>query len=317
MPILGYSLHANYGVNHVGEQITTVSAGDKEVTTRVERAYLRPGLMRLEYLDGPLKGVKVWDDGHRIYRYRPDKNRLDVTPASVCRPLDLEERLALVRENYTASLEGETGIAGREAQQILLRSRHPGNPWKRLWIDKETYLMLGSEDYDSHDRRLRSTRFVKLALDTQPESDFHPTPELLKRITPRMSWDPAADEAPQSAERISRQVGFALLLPAFVPPGYHLLGSFAVPCECGRGDEAVRSKYTDGLNTISVFQCGHPCAKGDQCWVANTRHAVALQLAREQDTFLVVGEMDRAILEKMARSVPPRPDQPVSGLGTN
>lgn len=105
MPMLGWALHACFGVNHVGEQITTVSAGDKEVTTRVQLAYLRPGLMRLQYLDGPLKGVKVWDDGHRIYRYHPDKDRMDVKPAAQCRPLDLEQRLALVRENYTASLE--------------------------------------------------------------------------------------------------------------------------------------------------------------------------------------------------------------------
>jgi outer membrane lipoprotein-sorting protein len=313
MPILGWALHACYGVNHVGEQITTVSAGDKEVTTRVNLAYLRPGLMRLQYLDGPLKGVKVWDDGHRIYRYRPDKNRMDVKPTAQCRPLDLEQQLALVRKNYTASLASETVVAGRKAQEVLLRSRHPGNPWKRLWIDEDTYLMLGSEDYDSHDHRLRATRFVKLALDTQPESVFHPDPALLQRVTPRVSGDSAADEAPQSAERLSRRVGFAILLPEYTPPGYRLLGSFAIPCECGRGDEAVRSKYSDGLNTISVFQCGHPCANGDQCWVANARHAVALQLPRGQDTFLFVGEVDRSMLEQMARSVPLRPNRVASG----
>lgn len=312
MPILGWALHACYGVNHVGEQVTTVTAGDKQVTTHVELAYRRPGLMRLQYLDGPLKGVKVWGDGNRTYRYRPDKDRLDVKPAALCRPLELEQQLALVQENYTASMEREAVVAGRKAHQILLRSRHPGNPWKRLWIDEETFLMLGSEDYDAHDRRLRSTQFVTLALDTQPESLFHPREDLLKRVTPRLKWDPAADEVAQTAAKISRRVGFEVLLPEYVPPGYRLLGSFVIPCECGRGDEAVRSKYTDGLNTISVFQCGHPCAKGDQCWVANTRHAVALQLARSQDTFLFVGELDRSMLEQMAHSVPPRPDRVIS-----
>ena len=68
-----------------------------------------------------------------------------------------------------------------------------------------------------------------------------PSEALLKRVSPRVKWDPAADEAPQSAERISRRVGFEILLPTFVPTGYRLLGSFAIPCECGRGDAGFRN----------------------------------------------------------------------------
>jgi len=307
MPILAWALHACYGVNHVGEEVTTVSSGKNEVTARVRLAYRRPGLTWLRYLDGPLKGVEVWEDSNRTYRYLPSKDRLEVAPVAPSRPPQLERRLDLVRANYEAVLEGSTAIAGRQAHQIALRPRHPGNPWKRLWIDEETYLMLGSEDYDAQDRRLRSTRFVSLKLDTAPESAFQPKVDLLKRVSKRVTWNPAADEAPASAAQIARRVGFAVLLPKSVPPGYQLLGSFLVPCQCGRGDELVRSQFTDGLNTISVFQCGHPCARGSDCMVGSCPQAVAVRLARGEDTFLFVGEVDRSMLEQMAQSVPPRP----------
>jgi hypothetical protein len=49
--------------------------------------------------------------------------------------------------------------------------------------------------------------------------------------------------------------------------------------------------------------------------VANAPQAVAVRLARGEDTFLFVGELDRSMLEKMARSVPPRPNRVVSQRG--
>src|SRR5437899_3151307 len=73
MQYVGWAMHACYGLNHVGEQVTTVLAGGRKVTSRVKLEYCRPGLTHLHYLNGPLRGVEVWEDLHRIYRYLPDK----------------------------------------------------------------------------------------------------------------------------------------------------------------------------------------------------------------------------------------------------
>jgi outer membrane lipoprotein-sorting protein len=307
--ILSYAMACCYGLNRVGEQTTVVISGDKRVTTRVELAYRRPGMTRLRYLDGKLAGVEVWEDRDRVYRYLPDKKVLEVTPAAPSRPQRLQQRLRLVRQNYTASLEGSDTVAGRRALRIVLRPRHPGNPWKRMWVDAESYLMLGSEDYTSDNRLMRSTRFTRVSYRTEPESFFKPRPELLKRV----SWNPSADESPRPPAQIERKVGFPILLPRYVPPGYQLRGSFVVPCQCGCGEGTVRSQYSDGLNMISVFQCGHPCAHGGTCMVAGAPQGAAVRLTRGKDTFLFVSDLARSELEKMARSLPPRePEQTVS-----
>src|SRR5438874_322647 len=78
MQYVSWALHACYGLNHAGEQTTTVKAGDRQFTSRVAIAYRRPGMRHLRYLGGPLLGVQVWEDLHRVYRYLPDKDRLEV-----------------------------------------------------------------------------------------------------------------------------------------------------------------------------------------------------------------------------------------------
>jgi hypothetical protein len=160
--------------------------------------------------------------------------------------------------------------------------------------------MLGSEDYGPDDRLLRSTRFTSLAYRTEPESLFRPPAALLKKAT----WNPSADEAPRPAAQIERRVGFKILLPNYVPPGYELRGSFVAPCQCGCGDNTVRSQYGDGLNTISVFHCGHPCKHGRNCLVANAPQGVAVRITQGKDSFLLVSELARTELEKMSRSIP-------------
>jgi negative regulator of sigma E activity len=303
MKIVSWAMHSCYGLNRTGVQVTTVAAGKKQVTSRVEVAYRCPGMMRLRYLSGPLVGVRIWQDVHRVYRYLPEKRRLEVTPKEASRPAQLEKKLQLLEKNYQAVLEGRDLVAGRTAHRIMLRSRHPGNPWKRLWIDRKSYLMVGSEDYDSHDRLLRSTRFTSLALQIEPEKSFQPPATYLKRVVS----NPAAEGVPLPPEQISRRVGFEILLPRYVPPGYQLIGSFVNRDKCACGDETARSVYSDGLNAISVFQCGRFSVQGGACWGANVPDGV--RFSRGSDSFVLVGELDRAELEKMAQSLPPRSAQ--------
>src|SRR5437870_632442 len=100
MQYVSWALHACYGLNHAGEQTTTVKAGDKQFTSRVAIAYRRPGMRHLRYLGGPLHGVQVWEDLHRVYRYLPDKDRLEVAPDEPKDPRQLEQRLDLMQKNY-------------------------------------------------------------------------------------------------------------------------------------------------------------------------------------------------------------------------
>src|SRR4029078_7187727 len=103
---------------------------------------------------------------------------------------------------------------------------------------------------------------TSLALRDEPEASFHPPLSYLNRVTS----NPATEGVPLPRQEIARRVGFEVLLPRYVPPGYRLTGSFVNRDKCACGDEAARSEYSDGLSTISVFQCGHPCQKGGSCW---------------------------------------------------
>jgi hypothetical protein len=79
---------------------------------------------------------------------------------------------------------------------------------------------------------------------------------------------------------------------------------------------AARLQYVDGLNSISVLQCGHRCAHVSDCGLRAVPQGAAVRVMAGDNTVVVTGELDRQELVKMARSLPgahwppPAPKQP-------
>jgi hypothetical protein len=64
-------------------------------------------------------------------------------------------------------------------------------------------------------------------------------------------------------------------------------------------------RWTNGLDTISMFQCGHPCGNGARCTFPTTPQSASVATALGEESFLFVGETARANLQKMADSLKP------------
>jgi hypothetical protein len=62
-------------------------------------------------------------------------------------------------------------------------------------------------------------------------------------------------------------------------------------------------RWSNGLNTISLFQCGHPCGHGAPCTFPTTPQSASVAISIGEESFLFVGETDRANLRKMAHSL--------------
>ncbi len=284
---------------YVGVKESRVRVGEKWVMSRAMVARRPPNLRRIHYITPPLTGITMWQNDQQTFRYEPKGQQLQIYDKSRHSASGAVEEEALVLRNYRPQLEGEERVAGRMTERIKLAPRHPGDAWKRIWVDPETGLQLGSADYDGDDRLLRQTRFLEVSFEPVDAEDFRPPPFVMKLARKTYS-----DEAQRkSVDEVSRILGFPIKLPRFVPDGYRFDGAYTYPCECGCEKPAAQVRWSNGLNTISMFQCGHPCGKGAACTMTVGAHSASVHIAVGNESFLFVGETDRANLEKMAQSL--------------
>jgi hypothetical protein len=217
-----------------------------------------------------------------------------------------------LEQNYRAVFTGGEVIAGRKAYRVELRPRYPGNPWKRLWIDEASSIILASEDYDGQSRRVRASRVEQVEFRREPSNAMRPSEALIHIARP----EPATETEVRPREKISQAVGFTVLRPTYIPPGYQWEASFVYACQCGCKLPSARLQYVDGLNSISVLQCGHRCAHESDCGFRALPQGAAVRVIAGDNTVVVTGELDRRELVKMARSLPhakwppPAPKQP-------
>lgn len=232
-------------VSHAGVLNTVVSLGDgtpNEANTSIVEIRQKDGRMRMDYKSGIFAGLSIIDDGKKMMRV--DKKNQTVVISAIPFPQD---DISLLLSNYEVISEGTEQIVGRPTQILQVKSRSIKNLSKKLWIDKETFMPLRREHYNSDGVLTTLTFYTQVNYDVEiKDSDFS-LPKGWRIV-----------EAPQNMRRfsqkqISETVGFDIVEPKYLPSGYVLDGFYLFhPMRRGKG---VHIRYVDGLNTISVFEC--------------------------------------------------------------
>jgi outer membrane lipoprotein-sorting protein len=269
----------------------------------------RPQMRRIQYLTPPLKGVTIWRDHEQTYNFDPKGRQLEIFDKSRRHHNYRSQKEALALRNYQPILEGLETVAGRPAYRILLAPRHPGDAWERVWIDRATSVRLGDEDFDGDNHLLRSTRFTQIRFNAVDPDQFRPPGHLI-RLASRTYSDEAQTK---SVADVSRAVGFPIRLPGYLPPGYVFSGAYTYPCQCGCNQAAAQVCWSNGLKTISMFECSHQCDRGATCSFSRDRRPAAAQTSVDGKSFLFVGETSYSNLQKMLHSLGAagsRPSQP-------
>ncbi len=151
------------------------------------------------------------------------------------------QMVTLLAENYQVTMAGRGQVAGRPAQELVLRHRD-GLLAARFWLDTETKLPLRRETYDDSARMVSQDVFVSLRLGS-----------------------PAAAAAPRSAAvpggttlagvQLARLRAAGWPLPAQLPGQLSLVQASETGSPAG---SVMDLAYSDGLSVISLFvQRGH------------------------------------------------------------
>jgi len=289
-----------------GDQVISLTGTDgKPLELKARVLTSANGHTRIEYVDGPLKGVTIWENGERTYRYNPRLERLTVAQKRGTEAERREQELQLL-ENYEARVTGEQTVAGRSCLIVELRPKSGSDRWKRVAIDPSTSVILVNEDRRGPDHVLRRTAFTDVQLlaskDQPPPETFHPPADLVAEYG---EAEPGASGTRYTPETLSKAVGFPVRGPRWIPEGYALQGGYLTPCACKQPHQAARLEYWDGLNTITLFQCAHPaCSAAGKCFGAAASGPMAVHLRRGKATYLAIGEAKREDLSRMIESLP-------------
>jgi negative regulator of sigma E activity len=205
----------------------------------------------MEYASGPMSGVVVIEDGKSVYTLVKSTK---MVYAAI--PPPATDRVKLLLSNYTPVASGKEKVAGRLTDVISLQPKTPGNPKLVLWVDEKTGIILRSERYLHTGVLATRSTYSSISFSPVLSSTLYTLPKQWRRV------NTGAASNPISADQIRKLAGFKPLKPLYVPKGYILDGFFL--CRTGSGKIAAVLKYTDGLNSITVFEreCGNGQGRG-------------------------------------------------------
>lgn len=205
-------------------------------------------------------------------------------------PLVPDTRAGTFAQNYALRDGGEDRVAGYRARIVEIVPRDIWRYGYRLWIGEGTHLLLRSAVVDGGQRALEQFMFVALDVGAKPKQS-----DLLPGTDAGVSALPA--EIP--LDRASQWH------VADLPPGFRLLRAqrpAQVPAE------AEHQMYTDGLANVSVYI--EPRGDVAATDLAATRGVIALYAHADGAwKVTVLGDVPRATVERIARSVQPVADR--------
>ena len=307
--ILTLSLEAQFKLDFEGIQKTQIYIKEKSCTVVAKLIYQKPDFSCIEYFaPSGIKGKIILDDGKMRIDYAPDTDKFHIS-FSLNSP-EVRERkkqnLNLMLTNYEISQLPDEDICERPAYVISLIPKYAGNPWLKIWIDKETYLSLKQERYASEEKLITSFTFTEVYFGIRSFRE-----ELYSTIPPEL-WQRKeffARRIIESLEQLREEVKFPLFMPRYLPPGYE----FQEAVLLNEGRKKVSLIYTNGLKTILFSQ--NPKInvrmknyyktyfKGKQGRLQESMGAWNLVWSEKGRTFVLIADVSREELTKIAESI--------------
>lgn len=210
-------------------------------------------------------------------------------------------RYDLISENYGLSFFGEDRVADRAAVRLAVSPRDDHRYGYRLWLDKESRLLLRSELIDADGERLEIFQFNHIKFGDEVDPQVLEPEEQHGSLVNHLTLA-TAQQQPVSQQNVAWQVHW-------LPDGFRMAAA-----DIRRAPNARKAIHTmlfsDGLAAFSVFIEDLPDA-GAASMVSRTGATVAVThtFSDEQNrAFLVtlVGELPTPTAQRIAQSVTPR-----------
>ena len=241
--LLRQMLVAENNLTLAGTQVTMVSGGATS-----EQRVLRNGAraLRLDYDQPPqMRGEQIVDDGKTYFHFLPKQNKVE-TQASQVHSLRVRvpQVIQQVRQGQLlVQWVGQDTVAGHACAIVDVTTRGGPTARQRFWIDPTNGAQLKIEQYNAADKLLSVSYYTSVSYNPPLNAHSFDPPQAPTASVPQAR--------PQQTVPTPSQVGFVVLQPSFLPPGFHWQ-SAAVTEYQGRKVAALR--YTNGLGLLSLYE---------------------------------------------------------------
>lgn len=243
----------------------TYAGKEMQSTARITRT---PSAMSIAYLSGDRKGLSLGYNQRWMWR-RPSGAPMEAYAEMAEEPAAVvARRMSLMLDNYSVARVAESTVAGRKVEVLEI---HPlraidgaMGPGKSLSVDAETGLALKTETFDHQWKAMMKSSLSEIDFSPRITPATFASPQLMSQAAKRKTWM-ARDMGTDRAD-VARETGWQPPTPKYLPPGFafdsfgvHHCGVPGAPTGSGQsGPIAAMARYTDGLNTLSVFALPEP-----------------------------------------------------------
>lgn len=312
--LLRMSIEAPKTVSYIGQIETIRFSSNRAIATIAKVEHRAPSLTRSWYVapesifgdyDITRASATFHFDVHRsvvVQSRSPKVDNATISATNVDR----------VMQNYRALLEGSETVADRAALSIVLVNKFTGERALRLWIDRETHLVLKKEDYHANGSVASRTRFDAVRYTTEIPDGIFAT-DLPAKFTLVGGADVGSLNS--DVERSIGLAGFRPYQPKSLPQGFAMVGGDVSDVS---GVKTLHLLYSDGLRSISLFENAtgaaadfgslHPTSfpfEGHQGQYVEDGPTTLLTWKEKNLYFALVGDLMRNELVEIAKSVVP------------
>jgi sigma-E factor negative regulatory protein RseB len=245
---------------------------------------------RIINLDGPPR--ELLSSGDNVVVFNPNKEnvRIQKRQGQNLFPAILPSNIEFVKSSYSLRLGDQERISGREAQIVFLDPRDEYRYPYKLWLDKESSLLLKMMVLDHNQKIIEQVSFNQITLFASQDLNwFTPSIDAHKKYI--------MDEAPENIVSKDKYCTISNL-----PAGFREVSH--VTRMMGRQPILVHQWiFSDGLSSVSLFI--NPIPKGQKAKVGDLQIGSAHIFARVMDgsQIMVVGEVPPATIQKISNSV--------------
>lgn len=261
------AFHTDNYLTYSALSTTTAHMGEKEMTS-VARIVHAPQKLSIQYESGAFAGLSGGYNQYWAWRKIAASQPM-IPYATLERPTEemASQRFALMLENYKARWEGNAKQNGREVEIVSLRPLYPADgatgPARKLWIDAKTGLTLRQQSFNYMMMNVMESVLSDVNFAPTITSETFVTPQKLRAAAQSRPW--MAHETLNDRARVAQLAGLYPPEAKELPRGFELDGVGAHRCQsCEGACYAVLSRYTDGLNTLTIFALKPDCTASNE-----------------------------------------------------
>ncbi|MBV8245160.1 MAG: DUF4367 domain-containing protein [Candidatus Eremiobacteraeota bacterium] len=160
----------------------------------------------------------------------------------------LDDNFALLSSNYRIVPAPAEEVAGRKTLGFMLINRHTGQMCMRVWIDKETHLVLERQAYASDGAVISAMRYDQISYTSNLPAQFFNVPKEQGFATLRgMDHELPSNDI----DAVARAAGFNAVGPKYLPEGFQPISGDVSEI---KGVRSMHLLYSDGIRTLSLFE---------------------------------------------------------------